>query len=366
MRRLQRFFSHEHIPLWSWAAPALGWGLVLVSMAVPASGWLGIALAADVIASVHASVRHAEVVALRVGEPFGSLILALSVTLIEVALIASLIIEKGSGPSFLARDTIFATIMIILNGLVGLCLLFGAAKFREQAFTLHGVAASLATISVLTVVTLILPNYTVTLAGPVFSPGQLAFVAFVSLLLYGMFALTQTIRHREYFVDKTGQDHHHGGRRPKLPVTLLVFALLILSIGAVVVQAELLSPSISSFVHRIGAPQSLIGVIIGMIVLLPESHAALRAARANHLQTSLNLALGSALATIGLTIPAISAISLVTGWALPLGLEPKESVLLILTLMVATLSLGTGRTTVLHGAVHLVLFAVFLFTVIVP
>lgn len=363
----QDYFYNRRIPIWSWILPLFGWALTLLQPS-EASLWLASLLSVGVIVCVQSSVHHAEVIALKVGEPYGTLILALSVTLIEVALIAALLLKNGEGEAaFLARDTIFSTIMITLNGLVGLCLVFGGARFHEQVFTLQGVNASLATLAVLSVVVLVLPNYTVTFHGPAYSPLQLSFIALVSLILYGILVLIQTVSHREYFMVKAGPlEKPLSPADLSLKVTLVSLVLLVLSLAAVVVQAKSLSPLITSFVAKIGAPQAIVGVIIASVVLLPESIAAIRAARANNLQTSLNLALGSALATIGLTIPAIAVISLLTGWTLPLGLDPRGSVLLGLSLIVSILSLGTGRTTVLQGAIHLVLFAIFLFTTVVP
>lgn len=356
----------KHIPAWSWVLPLFGWLFLALTLFLEFS-WLPFLLFIGVIAAVQASVHHAEVIALKVGEPFGTLVLALAVTVIEVALITAILLKSGGEVSFIARDTIFATIMIILNGLVGICLLLGGVRHGEQGFGLYGVSAALQTLAVLTVVTLVLPNHTTSLHGPHFTPLQLGFIAVVSLFLYCIFVLIQTVWHRNYFLFGSEDDVSHRPEfKPSTKVTLLAVGLLLFSLGAVVLQAKALSSTLSNFVERIGAPEALVGVVIALIVLMPESLAAIRAARANRLQTSLNLALGSALATIGLTIPAITAVSLFTGWGLPLGLDAKGSVLLMLTLIVSTLSLGTGKTTVLQGAVHLVLFAIFLFTTVFP
>jgi len=355
----------SRLPLWSVLAPALGW---LALLLLAGSGWQAFAMAAALVATVLAAVHHAEAVAHKVGEPFGTLILAVSVTVIEVGLIVSMMLAvEGSAPT-LARDTVFAAVMIILNGLLGLCLVAGALRHREQTYNQSGVSAALAALAALTVLPLVLPNYTTSVPGPNYSPQQLAFVALVALLLYCIFVLVQTVRHRDYFlpqdVGESGAQEHASP--PSARVALSAFGLLLVSLAAVILMAKELSPAIQRAVSGAPAPQAVVGVIIAAIVLMPESLAALRAARANRLQSSLNLALGSALATIGLTIPAVALISLVYGLPLALGLEGKGITLLALTLLVAALSLGTGRTTVLQGAVHLVIFAVFLFVTVFP
>ena len=355
------------IPFWTWISPLVGWLLLAASwfFTIPL---LDLAFGAGLVACVLAAVHHAEVVAHRVGEPFGTLVLALAVTVIEASLIVSLMLAGGDAAATLARDTIFAAIMIILNGMVGLCLLLGGSRHGEQAFGLYGVNAALATLAALSVIILVLPNTTTTVAGPIYSPSQLVMIAIASLVLYGAFVLIQTVRHRDYFLPKgqAARDAKAHAAPPSAPVAAFSAVLLLVSLGAVVLLAKALSPAIETAIAAAGAPKPVVGIIIAAIVLLPESLAALKAARLNRLQTSLNLALGSALATIGLTIPAVVFVSLATGWTLVLGLDHKGMVLLALSLLVATLSLGTGRTTVLQGAVHLVIFAVYLFTTIVP
>ena len=353
-------------PIWTIAAPIVGW-LIIVGYRFDFGNAYALVVAVGLFGCVMAAVHHAEVVAHRIGEPFGTLVLAMAVTVIEVALIVSLMLAGGEATSALARDTVFAAVMIILNGIVGLCLLLGGTRFGEQSFGLYGVSASLATLAAIVVLTLVLPNYTTTVAGPVYSASQLAFVAVVALLLYGAFVFVQTVRHREYFLSRDPDDGH-GIDTP--PPTLWIawrsgIALLV-SLAAVVLLAKVVSPYVEMGVAAMRAPHALVGVIIATVVLLPEGLAAVRAARANRLQTSLNLALGSALASIGLTIPTVAVVSLVTGWTLTLGIDAKSTVLLVLSLMVASMSLGTGRTTVLQGAVHLVIFAVYLETTVIP
>ena len=359
--------TQKPLPLWSAAAPLAGWLLLALTQLTGPALWLVALLVAALIGSVLAAVHHAEVVAHRVGEPYGTLVLALAITIIEVALIVSLMLSGGPQSTALARDTVFAAVMLILNGIVGLCLLVGASRYREQSFGLYGVSASLATLAAIAVLTLVLPNYTTSVVGPVYSASQLGFVAVVSLVLYGTFVLVQAVRHRDYFLPPDADVNAEAHAQP--PSNRLVAAsgvLLLMSLTAVVLLAKALAPAIEVAVAGLGAPKAVVGIIIAAVVLLPEGMAAVRAARANRLQTSLNLALGSALASIGLTIPAVAIVSLATGWTLTLGLDIKSTVLLLLSLFVTTLSLGTGRTTVLQGIVHLVLLATYLFTTIVP
>ena len=257
--------------------------------------------------------------------------------------------------------------MIILTGIIGVCLLVGGTRYGEQTFGLYGVSASLATLAAIVVLALVLPNYTTTLPGPIYSASQLGFVAVVSLLLYGAFVFMQAVRHRDYFTAAEAIDDGESHAPVATNQVAGISALLLLAcLGAVVLPAKATSPSVEAAVASIKAPKALVGVIVAGIVLVPEGLTALRAARANRLQTSLNLALGSALATIGLTIPAVAMVSIANGWTLMLGTDGKSTVLLLLTLFVATLSLGTGRTTVLQGAIHPVIFAGYLFTTVIP
>ncbi|WP_066553517.1 calcium:proton antiporter [Croceicoccus bisphenolivorans] len=325
----------------------------------------GVALAGTVMAAVH----HAEVIAHRLGEPFGTLILALAVTVLEVGLIVTLMLGAAEGAATLARDTVIAAVMIILNLLVGVCLLIGGIRHHEQSFQQTGVSAALAVLSALTVLSLVLPNYTVSEPGPVYAAPQLIFVAIVSLFLYGTFVMVQTVRHRDYFLRPEGSvegDTEEGGGHVTRRNALISLALLVVSLASVVLLAKGLSKPLDDAVAAAGLPKALVGVVIAALVLAPEGIAATRAALANRLQTSLNLALGSALATIGLTIPAVAIVSIMIDLPIALGLTGKGTVLLLLTLLVTTQSLATGRTTVLQGAVHLVIFGVYLFTTVVP
>ena len=316
------------------------------------------------IATVFAAVYHAEVVAHRTGEPFGTLILAAAVTVIEVALIVSVMITAPAEKAGLARDTVFAAVMIVCNGVVGLCLLWGGARHHEQGFQVHGASAALAVLAVLTVLTLIVPNVATTVPGPLLSTSQLVFVGIVSLVLYGAFVFIQTVRHRDYFL--TVEDDDEDAPPPSDRIAAISVGLLLAALVAIVGLAKSLSPMLEIGVAWLDVPKAVVGIVIAALVLLPEGGAALRAARANRLQTSLNLALGSALASIGLTIPVVAVTSIVFHQPLELGLGAKEQILLALTLLLSVITLGTGRTTVLQGVVHLAIFAVFLFFAVVP
>ncbi|MBP1203582.1 Ca2+:H+ antiporter [Duganella sp. 1411] len=357
------------LPVWTIAGPVVGW-LALAGKALGAQELLGGAylalLAVALFWGVLAAVFHAEVVAHKIGEPYGTLVLAVAVTAIEVALIVSLMIAGGAETTGLARDTVFAAVMLILNGMVGICLLAGGGRHGEQTFTLSGVSAALTTLAAISVLTMVLPNYTTTTPGPFYSGSQLIFIAVVSLVLYGTFVFVQTVRHRDYFLpaDGGGEDAH--APVPPAKLAWMSGALLLVCLGGVVLLAKSLSPALEAAVLRMGAPKALVGIIIAAVVLLPEGIAAYQAARANRLQTSLNLALGSALASIGLTIPAVAIVSILNGWTLTLGIDVKSTVLLLLSIIVTSLSLGSGRTTIMQGTVLLMIFAVYLFVTVVP
>jgi Ca2+:H+ antiporter len=356
------------IPWWSWAFPLLACLLFGAKAVLPMGAPVLVLLALVLGGAVFSAVHHAEVVAHRVGEPFGTLVLAIAVTVIEVALIVSVMLTGGPEKAALARDTVFSAVMIVCTGVVGLCLLAGASRHHEQEFQVQGANGALAVLAALSVLTMVLPNYTQS-PGPAFTTSQLGFVGVVSLVLYGVFVFVQTVRHRDYFLSEpgaeTGQADHHLPP-PSARMALLAAGLLVVSLVAVVGLAKALSPAVEAGVAASGAPKSLVGVIIAAVVLLPESLAAVRAARLDQLQTSLNLAFGSAIASIGLTIPVVAAVSVYLGHPLTLGLEPKEAVLLALTLLLSTLTVATGRTSILQGAIHLTVFAVFLFFAVVP
>ncbi|MEB0140272.1 MULTISPECIES: ionic transporter y4hA [unclassified Undibacterium] len=354
------------LPRWSLLVPVLCW-VALAGVLGNFGAFYPLVLTLALFGGVLTAVYHAEIVAYKIGEPFGTLLLALAVTLIEVALIVSLMLAGGEVTAGLARDTVFAAIMVILTGIIGLCLLFGGIRHGEQSFGLQGASTALATLAALAVLTLVLPNFTSSVSGPHYSQGQLAFIAVVSLALYGTFVLVQTVRHRDYFLPEVeANDEAIHAPAPSTRMAWSSAGLLIVCLVVVVLLAKALAPSLEAAVAAAGAPKALVGIIIAIIVLLPEGIAALSAARANRLQTSINLALGSALASIGLTIPVVAVISLLTGWQLSLGIDQKSTVLLLLSLFVTTISLGTGRTTIMQGTIHLVIFAVYLFTTVIP
>jgi Ca2+:H+ antiporter len=330
---------------------------------------VAVAVIAVVLAgTVLAAVQHAEVVAHRVGEPFGSLVLAVAVTVIEVALIVTLM-STGKDSETLARDTVFSAVMITMNGIVGLCLLLSASRHEMTAFNARGSSTALATVTALATLTMVVPTFTET-PGPQFSPSQLAFAAIASLALYAMFVFTQTFAHRDFFLPVTPkgtlleEDDH--AEAPSTRTALISLVLLLVALVAVVGLAKLESTPIERAVVGIGLPQSFVGVIIALLVLLPEGIAAAKAAARNRMQTSLNLALGSAMASIGLTIPTIAVASIWLPGALHLGLGASQIVLLALTVAVSILTIMPGRAVRMQGGIHLVLFAAFLFLSIAP
>jgi Ca2+:H+ antiporter len=345
------------VPVLAVVLLALTWGRHLPGVLV---ALVTLVLAGAVLAAVH----HAEVVAHRVGEPFGSLVLAIAVTIIEVALIVTLMADGGDKSSTLARDTVFAAVMITCNGIVGISLLVASLRHGTALFNPEGTGAALATVATLATLSLVLPTFTTSKPGPEFSTVQLTFAALSSLILYGLFVTTQTVRHRDYFLPVTrqgtvisGEDH---ASPPSAREAWLSLGLLGLALVGVVGLAKGVSPTIESGVAAAGLPHAVVGVIIALLVLLPETIAALRAARRDRVQTSLNLALGSAMASIGLTIPAVALASVWLSGPLVLGLGPTHMLMLALTVVVSSLTVVPGRATPLQGGVHLVLFAAYL------
>lgn len=361
------------LPVWSWVAP-LAAGLLLAlkfgGVVPPDAAPVQILACALLGGAVFAAVHHAEVLALKVGEPFGSILLAVAVTVIEVALIVSILVSGAPGSEAVARDTVYSAVMIVVNGVVGLCLVLGGTRHHEQCFQLQGASSTLAVLGTLATLALILPNHTLTTLGPRYSEFQLLFVGAVSLILYFTFVFVQTVRHRDYFLDEIEEEEADseapGPAKPSGRVTALSALLLLVALTAVVLLAKLLSQPLEAAIAAARLPQSFVGVVIAMIVLLPEGMASVAAATRNRLQNSMNLALGSAVASIGLTIPTVAVVSQVFGVGLTLGLSSAHTVLLALTLLISALTLGTGRTTVLQGAVHLVIFGVFLLISAVP
>ncbi|CCD93286.1 putative ionic transporter y4hA [Bradyrhizobium sp. ORS 375] len=314
--------------------------------------------------TVFAAVHHAEVIAHEIGEPFGTLLLTLAVTVIEVALIATIMLGDTAAPA-LARDTVFAVVMIVCNGLVGVCVFIGSLRYREQDVLVSGANLYLSVLFTMATITLVLPNYTLTAPGPVFSAAQLAFVSVVTILLYAMFLYAQTTRHRDYFVGSATGFSDDDARLPRAKLVLSV-GLLLVALLAVVLLAKKFSLVVDAGVAATGSPPAVAGVLVALLILLPESVAAISAARANDLQKSINLALGSSLATIGLTIPAVAVAAYALDKQLVLGLDVQGMVLLVLTFVLSMLTFGTGRTNILFGLVHIVVFAIFLFLLFVP
>jgi Ca2+:H+ antiporter len=363
--------AHGPMPRSAWIFPALAVLLFAAATGLgisftPSAGGLVFAAVLLVIlfGTVFAAVHHAEVIAERIGEPYGTLLLTLAVTIIEVALIATIMLGEKPVPT-LARDTVFAVVMIVCNGLVGVCILAGGLRYREQDVQVTGSNLYLSVLFVLATMTLIMPNYTLTTPGPVYSAAQLGFVSVVTLILYGVFLYTQTVRHRDYFISGTAavaDDGAHASNR----TLLLSTVLLLVSLLAVVLLAKKFSLVVDAGTALIGAPAAFAGILVALLILLPESIAAISAARKNDLQKSINLALGSSLATIGLTIPAVAVAAYALDKQLVLGLKVQDMVLLVLTFVLSMLTFGTGRTNILFGLVHLVVFAVFIFLVFVP
>ena len=363
--------AHGPMPRSAWIFPALAMLLFAAANAVglaftpSVGGWLFAAvLLAILFGTVFAAVHHAEVIAERIGEPFGTLLLTLAITIIEVALIATIMLGDKPVPA-LARDTVFAVVMIVCNGLVGICIFIGGLRYREQDFQISGANLYLSVLFVLATMTLIMPNYTLTTPGPFYSAAQLGFVDVVTLLLYGVFLYTQTIRHRDYFINQPAVTASAAGQLPN-PMLALSVALLLISLLAVVLLAKKFSLVVDVTAALIGAPPAFAGVVVAALILLPEGVTAIAAARNNDLQKSINLALGSSLATIGLTIPAVGVAAYALDKELVLGLDAQSTVLLALTFLVSMLTFGTGRTNILFGLVHIVVFAIFVFMVFVP
>ncbi len=322
-------------------------------------------------------VRHADCLAELLGEPYGTLILTLSVISIEVSLIASIMLLGENEPT-LARDTMFAVLMIILNAMVGIALVLGAIRHREQHYNLQGAKAFLAVIVPLSVLTLILPAYTRSTELPTFTAAQAVFFATSTIVLYGVFLAIQTVRHTRHFMqpgararpaaaDPLAHDERgHQASHHEIHSVPYHAVFLFLTILPVVLLSKKLAAFVDFLTETLGAPVAIGGVVIAILVLSPEGLSALRAAMANQLQRSVNILLGSALATIGLTIPAVLTIGLVTGKEVELGLDPVETLMLILTLAVCSLTFSGGRTNVLQGAVHLVLFLAYIVLIFNP
>ena len=326
-------------------------------------------MGATLIGAVLSAVHHAEVIAHKTGEPYGTLVLSISVTIIEVSLIISMMLTGHEGSEFIARDAVFATVMIVINGVIGLCIFVGGLKHHEMSFRNEGTNSALAVLTALATFILVMPMVTVSTPGPDFTKSQLAFAGIASFALYVAFLLFQTITHRDYYlpnVEGKREDSNEHAAKPSNSKTAVSAVLLLLSLIAVVGLAEALSPAIEAGVKAAGAPKTVVGIAIAMLVLLPEGFAAVRASRANRLQSSLNLALGSALASIGLTIPTVAAIAIFFDLQLSLGITSLNMVLMYLSFFIGALTLAIGRTTLLQGVVHLIIFFEYLFLSLVP
>ena len=331
--------------------------------------WFIVLMSMMLIGGVMSAVHHAEVVAHKTGEPYGTLVLSISVTIIEVSLIISMMLAGHEGSEVIARDAVFATVMIVVNGVIGICIFVGGLTHHEMSFRNDGMLSSLAVLTALATFILVMPIVTTSTPGPDFTKSQLAFAGIASFALYAAFLFFQTVSHRDYYLPKTEDkktDINFHALKPGNLKTAVSVALLILSLILVVGLAELLSPAIEAGVKAAGAPKTIVGIAIAMLVLMPEGYAAVRAARANRLQSSLNLALGSALASIGLSIPTIAAIAILFHLPLSLGISDLNMTLMYLTFFTGALTLAIGRTTLLQGVVHLIIFFEYLFLSLVP
>lgn len=338
---------------------------LLVISAVGKSGVTITAAAVFLALAISASIHHAEVIAKRVGPSIGALILALAVTVIEVGLIVSIMANDSPSAAVVARDTVFAAVIIVTNGIAGICFLIGGLRYREVEFRVEGTSSLLAVLATLVGVTLVLPNFTTSTPGPTYSTSQLIFVSVASLVLYSSLIIAQTVTHADYFAVENSSDSELDAV-PSRRKTFWSGAALFLSLTAVIGLAKTLSPTIESALVKFGAPKESVGIVIALLVLLPEAGAALAAARANQLQTSLNLALGSGAASIALTIPVISLYSIWTDRHISLGLDSKSIAFVILTFLVSSLTLGTGKSAALKGIVHLTILFAFLTLSFVP
>jgi len=350
---MKKFFQ------WSYIGPFIAW---IIYLLVPSGTGFFVNLVAIIalIAGVLSAVHHAEVVAHKVGEPYGTIILAVAVTLLEASIIVSLMLTGGAGAETYARDTVFAAVMLILNGILGISMLIGALKFKEQSFETKSVTIALVSLVSILVLTLVLPNFTTSIAGPAYNGPQLIAVAICCVIIYGSFLFTQTIRHRKYFLAGiTGEE-----KAVTKSEALVSLGMLLVCLGVVILLAKKLSPVIETAIVAAGLPTALVGVAIAFVILLPEGIAAIRAARRNHYQTSINLALGSALASIGLSIPTVAIICTVMDLPLVLGLDKKSMILLGLSIFTVMLSLNKGLTTGLYATVLLVNLLMYIFTII--
>lgn len=356
---MKRFYK------WNIVLPILAW-LVFLSGVTNMSVALQVVAGFLLIGAVLSAVHHSEIIAHKVGEPFGTIILAVAITIIEVSVIVSIMLSGGTEAVSLARDTVYAATMLILNGIVGLCLFIGGLKHHEQNFSKHSATIALVSLVAIIVFTLILPTFTKSVSGPYYSTSQLLFASIACIVIYSAFIFAQTVRHRDYFLSDESEDE--SIQHPSITKQALTMSgiFLIVSLVIVVLLAKTLTPTIESIIEAYHLPKTLVGIIIASIILLPEGIAAISAAKKNQLQTSLNLALGSALASIGLTIPVVSLVCYLYGMNLMLGLDLKSIILLMLSVFTVMLSLNNGRTNVVYGTVLLTNFVGFIYLIVYP
>ncbi len=352
---------------WTVVIPIIAWALFFSGLIYDSALFQSIA-SILLIFSVMSAVHHSEVIAERVGEPFGTIILAVSITVIEVSIIVSLMMSEGQETAALARDTVYAATMLILNGIIGLCLLIGGLRHYEQRFSASSVTIALVSLVSIVGFTLVVPTFTESVRGSYYSSPQLIFASVACLIIYSSFLFAQTRRYRQYFLT-VGADENEDIAEP-LVITNNVFIISLISLlgslGVVVLLAKTLSPTIESIITGYNLPKALVGVVIATIILLPEAIAAIIAARKNRLQTSINLALGSALASIGLTVPAVSVVCILLDMPVILGLDIKAIILLGLSVFTVMLSLASGKSNIVYGVVLLVNLFAFVFLMIYP
>ncbi|MEO8253128.1 MAG: ionic transporter y4hA [Flavobacterium sp.] len=352
---------------WTIIIPVLSW-ILFFSGLIEGSNLFQIVASILLILSVMSAVHHSEIIAERVGEPYGTIILAVSITVIEVSIVVSLMLSDGPEAASLARDTVYAATMLILNGIIGMCLLIGGLKHYEQNFSASSVTIGLVSLVSIIVFTLVFPTFTESVSGSYYSIPQLVFASIACLVIYASFLFAQTTRYRQYFLT-IGDDENEETAKP-IAISNKVFftslSFLIISLGIVVLLAKTLSPTIESIIISYSLPKTLVGVVIAAIILLPEAIAAIIAARKNKLQTSINLALGSALASIGLTIPSVAVVCVLLDMPIILGLEIKSIVLLATSVFTVMLSLSNGKSNIVYGVVLLVNLFAFIFLMIYP
>lgn len=352
---------------WTITIPVLAWILYFSGLNIE-STFFQIAAGILLVFSIMSAVHHSEIIAERVGEPFGTIILAISITVIEVSIIVSLMISEGQAAASLPRDTVYAATMLILNGIIGLCLLIGGMKHYEQNFSAPSVTIALISLVSIIVFTLVFPTFTESVQGGYYSKPQLIFASIVCLVIYTSFLFAQTRRYRQYFLT-VGDDENEDSAIPIIinnRVFTLSLGFLLISLGIVVLLAKTLSPVIEGMITAYSLPKSLVGVVIAAIILVPEGMAAVIAARKNKLQTSINLSLGSALASIGLTIPSVAVVCILMDMPIILGLDIKSIVLLGLSVFTVMLALSNGKSNLIFGVVLLINLFAFIFLMIYP